>query len=121
MEDKENTWQNKVTPRLFGYCISEVRYYNTSEEYADAIIKVSIWDEEKVSRDGRKEWLKSVWDAYHRSLADVLKYTGMSQAAFYRYFGIPRRTFQDWLYGVNGIPSYTLFMMQEILGLVTRF
>lgn len=121
MAKHKKQWQDRITPRLFEYCISEIKNYNSADDYAFAIINSPIWDIEMVYKDGRDEWLKNVWSAYHRTLSEVVEYSGLSKAAFYRYFGIPRRTFQDWVYGVNTVPIYTLFMMQEILGLVTRF
>ena len=121
MTNKREVWQERITPKLFEYCVSEIGNYKNAKEYADAVIRAPIWNDEMVFTNGRKELLVSVWDAYHRSLSEIVNYTGMSKAAFYRYFGIPRRTFQDWIYGVNVPPVYTLFMIQEILGLVTRY
>lgn len=121
MTKQKKQWQNKITPKLFEYCISKIDDYRSADEYAIAIIDSSIWDDEMVYKDGREEWLKVVWCAYHRTLAEVVEYSGLSKASFYRYFGIPRRTFQDWIYGKNTVPIYTLFMIQEILGLVTRY
>ncbi len=121
MSKKEKEWQKKITPKLFEYCMGEVGSYKTIDDYVNTVINNPIWDNEKVYRDGRSEWLKSIWYACHRSLSEIVEYTGMSKASFYRYFCIPRRTFQDWIYGINVPPTYTLFMIQEILGLVTRY
>jgi len=101
--------------------IKKIVEYDNVEDYIEALIESPVWEKERVYKEGRNEWLKSIWYAYHRSLEEIVEYTGLSKASFYRYFGIPRRTFQDWLYGVNTAPKYTLFMIQEILGLVTRF
>lgn len=121
MAKVKKEWQKQITPKLFEYCFSEIDKYNNASDYIVAVIESSIWDDEMVYKDGRIDWLKSVWDAYHRPLTEIVEYTGLSKASFYRYFGIPRRTFQDWIYGKSIAPVYTLFMMQEILGLVTRF
>ena len=114
-------WQSRVTPGLFEYCISKIEDYNNADEYAAELIKSHIWIDEMVYKDNREEWLKSIWEAYHRTIGEVVEASGMTKASFYRYFGIPRRTFQDWVYGKSNTPVYTLFMMQEILGMVTRF
>ena len=117
----QKPWQYQITPKLFEHCISKIAEYDNVEDYTEALIESPVWEKERVYKDGRSEWLRSIWYAYHRSLEEIVEYTGLSKASFYRYFGIPRRTFQDWLYGVNTAPKYTLFMIQEILGLVTRF
>lgn len=121
MDKKEKQWQEKVTHKLFEYCYGELDKYDNPKEYIDNVMSSPLWDDERVYKQGRVTWLQSVWDAHHRTLGEVVELSGLSKAAFYRYFGVPRRTFQDWLYGVNSTPDYTLFMMQEILGLVTRF
>lgn len=121
MAKANKQWGDRVTPKLFEYCVEMIDKCGTVDEYVDAVIESPLWDTEMVYRDNREEWLATVWSAYHRTLAEIVEYTGMSKAAFHRYFGIPRRTFQDWLYGINTPPTYTLFMIQEILGLVTRF
>lgn len=43
--------------------------------------------------------------------------TGLSQAAFARAYGIPRRTVENWESGVNEPPSYVLSMLSEIVAL----
>ena len=37
---------------------------------------------------------------------------GMSQRAFAEYFGIPRRTIENWDSGINICPNYTLELMK---------
>lgn len=121
MTSRIKGWQTRVTPKLFEYCFSEIEKYDNADEYAAALIKSPIWISEMVYKDDREAWLKTVWRAYHRPITDVVEQSGMTKASFYRYFGIPRRTFQDWIYGKSTVPVYTLFMIQEILGMVTRF
>jgi len=121
MNKRKDEWQKQITPKLFEYCMSAIDDYDNADDYVSDVLGSSIWDEEMVYKDGRDEWLKTVWDAHHRTISEIVEYTGLSKASFYRYFGIPRRTFQDWIYGKSVAPAYTLFMIQEILGLVTRF
>lgn len=121
MRKIDGLWKTRITPKLFEYCLFEIEKYNNADDYANSIIDSPIWEGEMVCKDGRRDWLKNVWVAYHRTIGDVVKLSGLSKASFYRYFGIPRRTFQDWIYGKSMAPRYTVFMMQEILGLVTRF
>lgn len=46
---------------------------------------------------------------------DVLKkareQVGWSQAKFADYFGVPKRTYQDWEYGKRNMPAYLLRLM----------
>lgn len=121
MSKRNDEWQKRVTPKLFEYCMSVIDNYDNAGDYIADVLESPIWDEEMVYKDGRAKWLKSVWDAHHRTIAEIVEYSGLSKASFYRYFGIPRRTFQDWVYGKSVAPVYTLFMIQEILGMVTRF
>lgn len=121
MKKKKDVYKKKVTPKLFEYCISEIKKHDSLDDYVNDVMRSSIWENEMVYKDGRSEWLETVWNSYHRTIDEVVELSGMTKASFYRYFGIPRRTFQDWIYGKNVVPWYTLFMIQEILGLVTRF
>lgn len=36
---------------------------------------------------------------------------GVSQARFADYFGVPKRTYQDWEYGLRKMPEYLLRLM----------
>lgn len=46
---------------------------------------------------------------------DILKMArakmGVSQAKFAEYFGVPKRTYQDWEYGTRKMPDYLLRLM----------
>ena len=44
-------------------------------------------------------------------LKEVRKKLNMSQAEFADYFGIPKRTLQDWEYEKRRVPSYLLRLM----------
>ena len=121
MGKREIKIKARITPKIFGQCYALLDSVNDKEEYIEKALDLEIWDSENVTRDCRDKWLGDVWDAYHRDLRDVIDMSGMKITQFYRYFGIPRRTLQDWLYEKNNPPRYTLFMMQEILGYVTRY
>lgn len=110
-----------IAPRVFEQCYGLLEKVESEEQFINDALKLAIWDKENVSREGREEWLRSLYIAYHRELKEIIEMSGMRIASFYRYFGIPRRTLQDWLYGFSTPPRYTLFMIQEILGYVSRF
>lgn len=46
--------------------------------------------------------------------------TGMSQAKFSAYFGVPTHTLQCWEQGVRKPPAYVAAMMERILRLEKR-
>ena len=65
-------------------------------------------------------WLRQLYTAANRSVKDIAKDAGLTQTGLAEYFGIPRRTAEDWCRGISKCPLYTRLMMQEILGLVQR-
>lgn len=46
------------------------------------------------------------------NLQELRKLSGMSQTAFAEYFGIPRRTVQNWDLGQRKCPEYLLELMR---------
>lgn len=46
------------------------------------------------------------------TLTDLRKQYNMSQRAFAAYFGIPRRTVENWDAGIYKCPAYLLDLMQ---------
>lgn len=109
-----------VTTAIYQHAIEESRKYNNKEDFITSMYNSDIWDIEDVKREGREEWIGQIWDATHRTMKDILKITNMSQIKMCRFFGIPRRTLEDWCMGVGNPPPYVLIMMQEILGLIER-
>lgn len=55
------------------------------------------------------------WKEYSMESKDILKkareQVGWSQAKFAEYFGVPKRTYQDWEYGNRNMPTYLLRLM----------
>jgi DNA-binding transcriptional regulator YiaG len=43
---------------------------------------------------------------------ELRKLSGMTQKQFYEYFGIPRRTLENWEAGANKCPEYLLHLME---------
>lgn len=109
-----------ATTNLYQACIAESRKYDDKKQYITDMYASDIWDIEDVRREGREEWLGQIWDATHRNMKDILAYTKMSQVKMCRYFGIPKRTLEDWCAGIYNPPPYILIMIQEILGLLSR-
>jgi DNA-binding transcriptional regulator YiaG len=46
------------------------------------------------------------------SVKELRKASGMTQQQFGDYFGIPKRTIQNWEAGVNKCPEYLLRLME---------
>lgn len=46
-----------------------------------------------------------------RTVRDIRSLTGLSQAAFARAYGIPRRTVEEWERGSRSAPSYVMEML----------
>ena len=100
--------------------IDMARNYGDVDSYLIDAVKSPVWKKEDVSSDGKEEWLRNIYVAANRTIRDVIKETGLSQAKFGEYFGIPKRSIENWCNGYTTILPYLLIMMQEILGLIDR-
>ena len=109
-----------VNSKIFQAMIELARGYDDIDAFLSKAIESSIWEQEDVSPFGKDDWLKTIYTAAHRSMRDIVKETGLSQAKFGDYFGIPKRSIENWCNGATTPLPYILIMMQEILGLVTR-
>ena len=109
-----------LNARIFQAMIELARKHEDVDSFIRDALDSQIWEKEDVSPDGRKEWLKTIYVAAHRSMRDIVKETGFSQAKFGEYFGIPKRSIENWCNGATTPLPYILIMMQEILGMVGR-
>ena len=109
-----------LNAKIFQTMIDMARECDNIETFLKEAVKSPIWEKEDVSPDGRDEWLKQIYIAAHRTMKDIVKITGLSQAKFGEYFGIPKRSIENWCNGYTTVLPYMLIMMQEILGLVSR-
>lgn len=71
-----------------------------------------------VDLDAEKERLSSIWDLAHLSMRELVSRAGMSQTAFAKEAGIPRRTVQDWCCEKRACPAYVRFLLAEHYGLI---
>lgn len=46
------------------------------------------------------------------NIKELIEASGMNQTAFGKYFGIPRRTVQNWDLGLRKCPEYILDLMK---------
>lgn len=109
-----------ATTLLYQTCLDTSRKFDDRNLFVTTMYNSDIWDTEDVCREGREEWLGQIWDATHRNMKDIIRDMHMSQLKVCRFFGIPRRTLEDWCSGISNPPTYLLIMMQEIFGLVER-
>ena len=109
-----------LNAKIFQTMIDMARECDDVETFLKEAVKSPIWEKEDVSPDGRDEWLKQIYIAANRTMKDIVKITGLSQAKFGEYFGIPKRSIENWCNGYTTVLPYMLIMMQEILGLVSR-
>ena len=109
-----------LNAKIFQAMIELARKHEDVNSFIRDALDSQIWENEDVSPNGKKEWLKTVYVAAHRSMRDIVKETGFSQAKFGEYFGIPKRSIENWCNGATAPLPYILIMMQEILGMVSR-
>lgn len=93
---------------------------NTIREVFLSNVTLSIPDDASgcVDLDAEKERLSTIWDVAHLSMRELVDRTGLSQTAFAKRAGIPRRTVQGWCLGERDCPEYVRFLLAEHYGLI---
>ena len=66
-----------------------------------------------VDLDAEKERLSRIWELAHLSMREMVACTGLSQTAFAKQVGVPRRTVQDWCGEKRACPTYVSFLLAE--------
>ena len=66
-----------------------------------------------VDLDAEKERLSTIWDLAHLPMRELVARTGLSQTAFAKQAGVPRRTVQDWCGEKRTCPEYVRFLLAE--------
>ena len=66
-----------------------------------------------VDLDAEKARLSTIWDLAHLPMRELVARTGLSQTAFAKQAGVPRRTVQDWCGGKRACPTYVRFLLAE--------
>lgn len=112
----------KMTDKQYSTCIIEVQNYTDRDAYISDLTLSSLWGDapEAEIPAERIEQLGSIYDAVHRSVADIAKAAGLSQRKLAERFCIPYRTVENWCGGQRECPVYLRLMMQECLGLLKR-
>lgn len=68
--------------------------------------------------DAEKERLVRIWAVARMSVREMVEASGISQTAFAKGAGIPRRTVQGWCLGERECPVYVRFLLAEHYGLI---
>lgn len=71
-----------------------------------------------VDLDAEKERLSTIWELARLPMRELVGRTGLSQTAFAKRAGIPRRTVQGWCLGERDCPEYVRFLLAEHYGLI---
>lgn len=66
-----------------------------------------------VDLDAEKRRLAQIWDVAHMTMKEIVDASGLSQAAFAKQAGVPRRTVQDWCGKKRACPAYVRFLLAE--------
>lgn len=66
-----------------------------------------------VDLDAEEARLSAIWDMAHLPMRELVARTGLSQTAFAKQAGIPRRTVQDWCGEKRACPTYVRFLLAE--------
>lgn len=66
-----------------------------------------------VDLDAEEARLSAIWDMAHLPMRELVARTGLSQTAFAKQAGIPRRTVQDWCGEKRTCPTYVRFLLAE--------
>lgn len=111
-----------MTDKQYNLCVSEAINYTGRDAYISDLTLSSLWGdapEAEIPAD-RIDQLGSIYDAVHRSVADIAKAAGLSQRKLAERFCIPYRTVENWCGGQRECPFYLRLMIQECLGLLKR-
>ena len=87
----------------------------TSREIFLNSVTLSIPDDANgcVDLDAEKARLSTIWDLAHLPMRELVARTGLSQTAFAKQAGVPRRTVQDWCCEKRACPAYVRFLLVE--------
>lgn len=116
----DHVMDKPLNAKIFQTMIDLARKHHDIDSFLECALNSPVWEAEDVSSSDRGEWLNSIYVAANRSMRDIVKETGLSQGKFGDYFGIPKRSIENWCNGATTPLPYMLIMMQEVLGLVSR-
>ena len=107
----------KLTPFIRSALYAETGAYADRDAYISDMALSSIWGdaEDTDVPTERLALLGALWDGAHCTIPELIEQYGLTQTSFAQYFGIPRRTVQNWCGGQRECPPYVIAMIAEIL------
>lgn len=103
--------------------ISEITNYTDPDAYASDLALSSVFPEDG-DLTAITEDLHCIWTAYHMTVRDLRKVSGLTQSEFSRRFAIPKRTIENWeakdTANARECPLYTRLLIAEALGLLPK-
>lgn len=77
----------------------------------------SIWGDEPTAPIpvDRVQRLAKLWEDVRKSIAELRAMTGLTQAKFAAWYGIPHRTVQNWESGASNAPEYVRLMLVRLV------
>lgn len=112
-----------MTSEQYNYAVTKAEQFDDRGEYLAIVSNAEIWGNPPANNDlevalGRKEELKEIWDAVHRSVKDISAYMCTSNRKLAEKYAISIRTLEKWSNGVNKPPLYLMLLIQRDLGLL---
>lgn len=110
-----------MTAKQYYFCVTEAANYKDIDAYVSDLALSTIWDgaPDAPIPPERLENLRAIYTAATRTVRAILAAAEMTQAAFSRFFCIPKRTVESWCSGERECPLYTRLLIQQCLGLFT--
>lgn len=107
----------KLTPLIRAALYADVSEYTCRDDYISDTAISSIWGDAEGAEipAERLALLGGIWDGAHCTIPELIEKYGLTQTSFAQYFGIPRRTVQNWCGGQRECPPYVAAMAAEIL------
>lgn len=110
-----------MTINQYHTAVAETANYTDRDAYISDLALSTIWDdpEDADIPTARLEELGQIWDAYHRTVRQILADADLSQSKFSQRFCLPLRTVEDWCAARRSCTIYDRLMFQQLLGLLT--
>lgn len=111
-----------MTAKQYYLAVSEAHNYADIDAFISGpALGSEFWGDPEDSKEiplARREDLREIWEAAHRSFKDILSAAGITQARFLTRFCISRRTVCSWYNGERQCAIYDRLMFQQLLGIL---
>ena len=90
-------------------------FYDKAKESPNCEIFVQTYEQQEQTKKYSAEALTSIWEIAQKSPKELRAITALSQVAFSKLYGIPRRTIENWDSGANAPPPYLVKLIAYAL------